>query len=237
MLIPQHLKKMECAACHSTKVVNCYACHFKVDRTKMGKDTITGKETEGAWSIVTEDFGAKWKQPPLSVHQSGKYSPSQLGCAVHITEIGKDGKPVLEYAVNPGTDGKTLDGYFAFGRVSVGNAHTIQRSGIRSCDECHNDAFVLGLGSKVPETFKSGKKLAVDPDRFVNEEGKQLLAFTQPGQRPFNEEEMTRIRKVGECTVCHAGDKAGFWEDFEGKYKSVKDNPSEHKKKIESRLK
>ena len=237
MLIPRHLEKMECASCHSTKNVNCYACHFKVDRTKMGKDTLTGKETEGAWSIVTEDFAAKWKKPPLSVHQSGKYAPNQLGCAVHITEIGKDGKALREYAVNPGSDGKTLDGYTAFGRVSVGNAHTTQRNGMRSCDECHNDNFILGLGGKMPETFKSGRQLAVDPDRFVNEDGKQLLAFTQPGQRPFNSEEMVRIRKVGECTTCHAGEKAGFWNDFDVKYRWAKDKAKEHRGKVEMKLK
>jgi hypothetical protein len=237
MLIPQHLAKMECAACHSTKNANCYACHFKVDRTKMGKDTITEKESEGQWSIIGGDFALKWKNPPLSLHQSGKAAPNQLGCAVHITEIGKDGKNTKEYAVNHESGGNTKDGFTAFGRVSVGNAHTTQRSGIRSCDECHNDPSALGLGSKTPETFKSGKKLMADPDRFVDEKGKQLLAFTQIGQRPFNSEELNRIRRVGECTICHAGAKFDFWIDFEKRYRWTTTNAPEHKKKIELKMK
>lgn len=237
MLITEHIKGMECAACHSTKNVNCYACHFKVDRTKTGKDTITGKESPGAWSIVADDFAAKWKKPPLSIHSSGKVAPNQLGCAVHITEIDKDGKTVKEYSVNQESNGKTPDGFTAFNRVSVANAHTTQRSAMRGCDECHNDKWALGQGGLTPETFKSGKALMVDPDKYVDDKGNQLLSFSQPGQRPFNEQEIKKIRRVGECTGCHAGSKASFWIDFEKSYKWAKDNDSEHKNKIDAKLK
>jgi len=47
------------------------------------------------------------------------------------------------------------------------------------CDDCHNNPQALGMGSGVPETFKTGRKLIADPDRFVDENGNQLLAFTQ----------------------------------------------------------
>lgn len=237
MLIPQHLEKMECASCHATKNVNCYACHFKVDRGKAGKDIITGKESAGQWSIEAGDSAAQWKKPALSVHQSGKVAPNQLGCAVHITEIDKDGTMRQEYAVNPGTGGKTRDGFTAYARVSVGNAHTIQRGGVRSCDECHNNPAALGLGSGKPETFKSGRELMADPDRFVDEQGRQVLAFSQPGQRPLKNEEMKKITMVGKCTVCHAGAEAAFWTDFAKQTRWVGDNAAEHRKKIEAKMK
>ncbi|MEO5360531.1 MAG: hypothetical protein H7843_08785 [Nitrospirota bacterium] len=238
MQIAAHLNKMECAACHSTKIANCYACHFKVDRTKQGKDIITGKESDGAWSIVTDDFENKWKRPPLSIHQSGKTAPNQLGCAVHITEISKDNMTTMDYAVNPGTNGKTLDGYTAFSRISVGNAHTTQRSAMRTCDDCHNDPATLGMGGKPVETFKSGRKLFADPDRFIDEKGKQQLTFSQIGQRPFNESEIIRIRRVSQCTGCHLGANAGFWNNFRENYKWAQStHTSEHKKMINTKLK
>jgi len=143
---------------------------------------------------------------------------------------------VTQFAVNPSTGGKTVDGYTAFGRVSDANPHTTQRGGQRGCNDCHNDPAALGLGSAKPETSKSGRKLAVDPDRLVDEEGKQQLAFTQPGQRPLNKQEMDRIRRVGECSRCHADENAQFWVDFVGVYARIKGNPQEHKRKVEQRL-
>lgn len=233
MAIPQHMNKMECFACHGTKNVNCYACHYKVDRTKMGKDTITGKDSPGAWTPVGADFSVKWKTPPLSIRQTGKVAPNQLGCAVHITEMDKDGKTIREYSVNHDNNGKTVDGYTAYGRVAA-NPHTSERRGIPTCNECHKNPAALGLGTGKPETFKTGRMLMADPDRLVDENGKQLLAFTQPDQRPLNLEEMNRIKRVGECTICHSDAKAEFWIRFKENYGWYKKNPDEHDKKMKA---
>ena len=47
-------ERMECSACHSRTVVQCYGCHTQYDKRGTGWDFIQGKETEGEFS-ETED--------------------------------------------------------------------------------------------------------------------------------------------------------------------------------------
>lgn len=47
--------RMECHACHSRTVVQCYGCHTMYDRRKPGMDFIGKKETPGEFS-ETEDY-------------------------------------------------------------------------------------------------------------------------------------------------------------------------------------
>lgn len=229
MEIPQHMEKMECFACHGTKQVNCYGCHLTVDRRKMGRDLLTGKESPGAWSMETA--AQKWKDTILGVNQRGKVAPFQLGCAVNFTEIDEKGNVVRDFMPFTKKDG--TPGYV---RVSA-HPHTIQRRGMRGCNDCHNSNYVMGFGGEKVETYPSGRAFTTDPDRMVDEKGNPKLLFSQPGQGPLTKEVIARMKRVGECTVCHEKEKAPFWLKFEESYRWVKDRPKEHRAKVDAALK
>ena len=85
-------ERMECAACHSRTVVQCYGCHTQYDKRSTGWDFIQGKETEGEFS-ETEDVRRLYPFP-LALNGRGGISPVTPGCQTFINVIEADGTPV-----------------------------------------------------------------------------------------------------------------------------------------------
>lgn len=227
MAIPQHIEKLECYACHAVKQVNCYGCHFEIDRTKTGKDLLTGEESPGAWKMA-ENFATKWKDTVLGINQKRKVAPFQLGCAVNFTEIDKDGKKIKDFFAFD------KNGITSYVRASA-QPHTIQRRGMRGCSDCHNSSYTMGLGSSEAEKYPSGRQFLRDPDKMLDEKGNPQLVFSHANQSSLDEETVKDMKKVGECVRCHEKEKVEFWLKFDENYKWVEQNKDAHRAKYEER--
>ncbi|WP_456433611.1 hypothetical protein [Thermosulfuriphilus sp.] len=91
--------------------------------------------------------------------------------------------------------------------------HSTQKKG-RSCPECHQSPKTVGLG---PGNigFEGGKirfwpaETGVDLglnhslQALVDVRGRPLTNLSRPNLRPFNQEEIYRILRVGLCLPCH----------------------------------
>lgn len=90
--------------------------------------------------------------------------------------------------------------------------HSTQRES-RSCKDCHQDPKVLGLGFghitiknntlHFEPVEKPFAQVNVTLSQIGTFEGKALVKFNREGMRPFTQEELERILKVGLCLNCH----------------------------------
>jgi hypothetical protein len=203
---PEHAvaghERMECAACHSRTVVQCYGCHTQYDKRSTGWDFIQGKETEGEFS-ETEDVRRLYPFP-LALNGRGGISPVTPGCQTFINVIEADGtrskdeyvalykgKPQLRFAPFYGHN---------TGKRAVG------------CTECHGNPAFVGFGQHVIEkgevrgTLLCEKNPKKPLDGFVAMEGGRVVAhaaITRAGARPLEHDEVRRVFAVNLCLVCH----------------------------------
>jgi len=207
--IPQHQSRLECSACHARWVVRCPGCHQAI-----GQD-----QAPISHSL---DIG----EPALMIGPRGKVAPMLTQPERHLTVLDERGNsiPVLgrmgeergryrQWAfTNPhGTSGSNL--------AYALNPHSIQKE-TRSCTSCHLSPETLGLGEgdlKIGKNFngksdfvdplnrtdKILKMSQFDPQAKVSMRGEPLAGTHQPKARTFNQEEITRILRVGNCIPCH----------------------------------
>jgi hypothetical protein len=85
---------------------------------------------------------------------------------------------------------------------------------VPSCEDCHLDPKVMGLGQGAltmtntglsVETVSSsiGDGIDFPLDAFVSPDGEPLQTASRAKSRPFNREELKRIYRVGPCLSCH----------------------------------
>ncbi len=242
MGIKGHMDKLECYACHAKWAPQCYGCHAQQDLTKKSTDWI---DTESPADISKSGTKAnrgkatqkwretrsylRWESPTLGINVEGKVAPFIPGCQAIFSQIGPDGKPVVESKIFT-----TADGTSGLAHNPI-QPHTVTREA-RSCEDCHANPKAVGLGSGIYNARKNGLDIDFGLDRIVDEEGKQLQATSHVGARPFNKEEQQRILRVNACTGCHSYTKdKEIWKDITKSLERVKNN-EEHNKMLKKML-
>jgi hypothetical protein len=207
---PEHMvaghERLECHACHSRTVVQCYGCHTTYDRTSRGMDFIKGKETPGEFS-ETEDYRTLYPFP-LALNQRGRISPVTPGCQTFITVVEADGSKSREEYVARFKGKRQL-------RFAPFYSHNTGKKAI-GCAECHGNPAFLGFGqhvvagNSISGTLICDKSATKPLDGFLTlQEGKVTAysAITREKSRPFNGREVRLVLAVNLCLICH--DKAG----------------------------
>ena len=195
-------ERMECAACHSRSVVQCYGCHTQYDKRGTGWDFIQAKETQGEWS-ETEDYRRLYPFP-LALNDRGKISPVTPGCQTFVSVIEPDG-----------TRSKSEDVALYKGKPQLRFAPFFgHNTGPRAvgCTECHGNPTFLGFGQHVIEkgqvrgTLLCEKNPKKPLDGFLAMERGRVVAhaaITRKGARPLAHDEVRRVFAVNLCLVCH----------------------------------
>ncbi|MFZ0927100.1 MAG: hypothetical protein WAN11_00765 [Syntrophobacteraceae bacterium] len=218
--IPGHgPSRMECSACHSRWAPQCYGCHDYRRRGESMTDSMLGTTTDGAWQ-ETRDF-YRYEKPALGINSRNRVSVIVPGCQVVYTELDANGNAL------PGLENKIFTGPgFAHGIVSTPISPHTTRTEVRSCEECHSDPKVMGIGQGLfqagrtweENTFTPLLKPGINPGGFAWESladsrGLPLMSTTHPGARPFNAEELKRILRVAPCLPCHGRYDDPIWTD------------------------
>jgi hypothetical protein len=213
--IASHMEKMECSTCHAAWAPQCYGCHAKQDISKPNGDWLNGTGDDpskqgnkanlakNAFSWDESRSYVRWEMPALGINHRGKVSTFVPGCQVFLTQV--DGKK----SIVSNKTYTTVDGTSGISHNPI-QPHTMSKKS-RTCEECHTNPKVLGLGSGVYDinrNFPDGKApIDFELERFVDENGKQLQSTSHEGARPFNKQEMDRISRVGTCLACHGSDE------------------------------
>ena len=194
--------RMECIACHSRTVAQCYGCHTTYDKTKIGMDFIKGAETPGRFS-ETEDYRMLYPFP-LALNQRGRISPVTPGCQTFVTVIDANGNTSKrEYVAK--YKGKQQLRFAPFYSHNTGNKAV-------GCGECHGNPAFLGFGQHVVEGNSINGTLICEQsadkplDGFLTlQQGKvkAYSAVTRENSRPLNGKEVRRTLAVNLCIVCH----------------------------------
>jgi len=229
--IPQHQSRLECSACHARWVVRCPGCHQNIS---IGQEALQAP--------VLAPHALDIGEPALMIGPRGKVAPMLMQPERHLTILDEKGNlvPVLgqmgeergryqQWAfTNPhGTSGSNL--------AYALNPHSIQKQ-VRSCTSCHLSAKTLGLGEGDLKIGKNatGKNDFVDPlnrsdkilkaSRFDPQakssmQGEPLAGTHQPMARTFNQKEINRILRVGNCIPCHDRYDDPIYQDIKGSYR------------------
>ncbi|MHB8773094.1 MAG: selenite/tellurite reduction operon c-type cytochrome ExtM [Syntrophales bacterium] len=207
---PEHTvvghERMECTACHSRTVAQCYGCHTQYDKRKAGIDYIKDEVTPGRFS-ETEDYRMLYPFP-LALNQRGKVSPVTPGCQTFVTVIEADGYVSKnEYVAT--YKGKRQVRFAPF------YSHNTGKQAV-GCGECHGNPAFLGFGQHVVEgdtvtaTLLCEKSTDKPLDGFLTLQRGTVKAFsavTREGSRPLNGREVKKILAVNLCLVCHGSAK------------------------------
>jgi hypothetical protein len=194
--------RMECYACHSRTVVQCFGCHTKYDQSRLGRDHIRGEATPGAFS-ETEDYRQLYPFA-LGVNQRGKISPVTPGCQTFVTVVDQTGQPVKTEYISQ-YKGKNQLRFAPFYSHNTGTKAV-------GCAECHGNPAFLGFGQHVVEKDSIRATLVCEQsksrplDGFLTMKAGKVKAFsaiTREDARPLNSKEIKRVLAVNLCLVCH----------------------------------
>ena len=226
--IPQHQSRLECSACHARWVVRCPGCH----------QNITGGQQQAP---VPASHSLDIGEPALMIGPRGKVAPMLTQPERHLTVLDEKENPlpVLDQMgeergryrkwafTNPhGTSGSNL--------AYALNPHSIQTQA-RSCASCHLSGKTLGLGEGDLKIGKNStgkndfvdplnrsdimlKASKFDPQAKVSMRGDSLAGTHQPRARTFNQKEINRILRVGNCIPCHDSYADPIYQDIKKSY-------------------
>jgi hypothetical protein len=132
---------LECYACHTSWVPNCFGCHFERDETQMGLNLKTREYEVGKASTNNKMFVAL-RHFAMGPNRWGKIGPYIVGCHPIADVTAPDGSKILDFVMPSTANGKS-----GLAHQPV-HAHTIRSVGeVRTCAECHRSPTTLGLGS------------------------------------------------------------------------------------------
>jgi hypothetical protein len=194
--------RLECSACHSRSVPQCYGCHTTYDKRTSSWDFVKDEDSPGEFS-ETEDY--RTLSPfPLAVNGRGGIAPVTPGCQTFVTVIEADGTVSKEESVAR-YRGKPQMRFVPF------LAHNTGRRAV-GCAECHGEPAYLGFGQNVLEegSVRSTLLCPRNPkkalDGFLSmAEGRVVshAAIARDGARPLSHEEVRSALAVNLCLVCH----------------------------------
>ena len=151
-----HLKDtggLECYACHTSWVPNCYGCHFERDETQMGLNYWTGDYEVGKVTTNNKIFEAL-RQFSIGPNSDGRIAPYIVSCMPIADVTAADGTKLLDYVMP--VSGSGISG-LAHNPVQP---HTVRGAGeVRTCAECHRSPPTLGFGTgsvDIARTFVHG---------------------------------------------------------------------------------
>ena len=226
--IPQHQSRLECTACHSQWVVGCQSCHASM---KLGQVELK----------TSERTPIKIQQPYLMIGPRGKVAPMFAQPERHFSMLDEKGNPILALGSTGQHRGKYQEWHFTNPNTSSGsnlvyslNPHSTGTK-VRSCESCHLSPETLGLGkgdlkiganntgkndSLVPLNRLDEKTQAsvFDPQAKVSIRGEVLAGSHQLKARPFNQKEIIRILRVGNCIPCHDRYGDRIYQDIKKSY-------------------
>lgn len=221
-VIPAHKEKLTCAACHSQWVPECKNCPPLLLRVNDGSSLAGDQNKTWQSSAASREVVA----PPLMIGPRGKVAPMLSPSDRTLTLLDEQGNPIAALAKNGDTRGRyrdweftNPDGYSGSNLAAAASPHSVGKK-VRSCASCHlsPEALGLGKGDIRPGKNSSGKRDRMEPivrsdivknksgfapDAKVNVRGQPLAGISQTGARPFNQREITRILRVGNCIPCH----------------------------------
>ena len=197
----QHLAKTECFTCHTAWAPTCYGCHIKMDYTayrtpvNVAFDHLANEQSRQGWFRLSAGVRIADPEPVLGVSWRGKAVPFVPRAQPLFSYVNPAGK--LEY------DFKKLG--FAHNPIVP---HTVVRES-RSCASCHANDRSVGLGlfttREHPKLSEFRQPIEFRWDRIVDERGTPQQATTVDGARPFNAEELTRMRNAPYKTLPSPG--------------------------------
>lgn len=229
-LIPQHRSRLECAACHSNWIAQCQGCHATIN---FGQNRIELK--------TAEKPPIKIQQPALMVGPRGKAAPMLAQPNRHFSLLDEKEKPVPALGIIGEFRGKYKEWHFTNPNTRSGsnlayslNPHSTGRK-VRSCESCHLSPETLGLGkgdliiganntgendylAPVNRSNLQIKASAFDPQAKVTMRGEILAGSHQPNARPFNQKEIVKILKAGNCIPCHDQYDDPIYQDINKSY-------------------
>jgi len=235
--IPQHQERMECWACHARHTSQCYGCHDNYDQTNKGKDKLTNQKSAGKWPEFRTYV--RYDTPLLGISAKGLVNTYVPGCQVFFNAVNSKGEIIGDF---DNFVFQSAEGYSSVATNPV-FTHTV-RTEVRSCEDCHLNSKTIGLGTGqlsigkdlsgkddamkyTYEMDRSGLTAAFPLDVMATPQGNQIASTSHVGARPFNQAEMTRILKVGNCLPCHDGYDDKIYQDI---YKAYEDFPTKCKK-------
>jgi len=219
--IPGHQEKLQCTACHSLWVPRCKGCHISYDARRK---TVHPMKTQSPWNPF--EFSLDAAEPALMMGPQDKIVPMLSQVAKPLTVLDEQGKPVPVIMKSGDSPGEYLNWQFVDSHGHSGanlayavNPHSVSKT-TRSCAGCHLNPRTLGLAG---DALKIGSDIAGKRDRLepldrsntlfeiaafaadakVTVRGQAIAGSSQPGARPLNQEELTRILRVGNCIPCH----------------------------------
>ena len=195
-------ERLECSACHSRAVPQCFGCHTTYDERTSSWDFVKDEDSPGEFS-ESEDY--RTLSPfPLAVNGRGSIAPVTPGCQTFVTVIEEDGTATKEEAVARFRGTPQL-------RFVPFLAHNTGRRAV-TCAACHGDPAFLGFGQNVLEmgSVKSTLLCPRNPtkalDGFLSmDEGRVVsyAAIARDGARPLSHAEVRSTLAVNLCLVCH----------------------------------
>ncbi|MBI2440167.1 MAG: hypothetical protein HYV35_02230 [Lentisphaerae bacterium] len=219
MRIKGHTDKLECYACHSRWAPQCYGCHVKMDTTIKGYDWVDeSKDRTHQWEESRSYL--RWETPILGINSESNVSPFIAGCQVIFTHIGSDGNIVSNKIFT------NAAGHSGIAHNPI-QPHTVSRKA-RTCENCHSEPKALGLGSGYYVSKYNGLDISFELERIVDEDGNQIQGTSHVGARPFNKEEIERIKRVNACLGCHQETPTIFWEKVIDKWGKAKNSKVHH---------
>lgn len=204
-------ERMECYACHSSAVPQCFGCHTQYDLSQKGRDFVLGRETPGRFS-ETEDYRSLYPYP-LALDQRGKVAPVTPGCQTFVTVLDRKGQPVKQEYVTTFKGKKQL-------RFAPFYSHNTAAKAV-GCSECHADPAFLGFGQhviagqSVESTLLCEKADELPLDGFMAMKQGNIQAFSavvREHSRPLTATEVRRVLAVNQCLVCHDNPKDPIYQ-------------------------
>lgn len=233
--IPGHRAKLQCTACHSLWVPRCTGCHISYDPRRETSEEARPMETPNPWNPF--EFSLDAAEPALMMGPRGKIAPMLAQVPKPLTVLDEQGKPVPVITKSGDSAGAYLNwkfvnsqGYSGSNPAYAVNPHSVSKTA-RPCAGCHLNPRALGLagdGLKIGSDI-TGKKdrlepldrsnilfkiAAFAPDAKVTVRGRPIAGSSQPGARPLNQEELTRILRVGNCIPCHDEHDDPIYQDM-----------------------
>jgi len=176
-----HLKAeggLECYACHTSWLPNCFGCHFERDERSIGTNLITRQSDVGKAATGNKMF-LSMRHFSMGLNAQGKTSPYIVGCQPIADVTAADGSKKLAMVMP-----ETVNGLSGLALQPV-HAHTITAyDGVRTCVECHRSPPSLGLGSGNYSVGRSHVYVVATDGVRVYDRKSELDAPTQVGTLP-----------------------------------------------------
>ena len=194
---------LDCTACHSKVVQQCYGCHTIYNESMKQFDVIEGKTTEGGF-YEKEDI-RKLYPFPLAVNEKGKIGPITPGCQTFLTYINKKGEKIFEDKI-PEFKGKKQFKYVSFYSHNTGEKAV-------DCVECHSQLYFAGFGDALvsiknrtvisPIWCESCEKPLGAINYIINGKIHSTGSMVRERSRNLNKKELISFIKINNCLLCH----------------------------------